>query len=222
MSSAVRRAGALLGAALALGCSTAPSESGGARPIAVVFSRADAAAAFPGDYISVLDTAILDITSSAAPPATHRVRLGQRDSVARFSVVLDTGNVLLVATIVSNNGTRLFLGRLQTRVLPSTDSLDIVVQPQTAVLLLALSFTVQDNGVTRTFSTRVHNRGAGPLTWNVATTPPGCVSMCTFTPPGGTIQANSSVPFVISAPSAAFPTPPKATLASAAGRVTIP
>jgi hypothetical protein len=222
MTRHLRLAFRLVGVVLVWGCTRLPSESGSRRPIAVSFTRADAITAFPANYISVLDTAVLDVTQGTSPTQSYRVRVGQLDSTARFAVELDNGPVVLVATIISNNGTRLFTGRLPTTVRSDTDSLTISVQPISPVLLLSLNFAVRDNGGTRSFTTRVHNRGSGTLQWNVAATPPGCASVCTFTPPGGVIAADSSVQLVISAPSTAFPAPPRATLASASGRVTIP
>lgn len=234
------RSFALLVVVLAVtSCAFLPSESNRRKPVAITFSRAASVTAFPGAYVSVLDTAVLSISYSVATRTapgnltqTLRAPVGERDSVIVFEADLDTGLVTFSASILSNNGTRVFSGSLTTQMKASTDSVTIPLIALTPAMVLSLQFPFTDglvpSGVAalnrRTFTATVYNRGRDSLTWISQTNLQTCA--CTFSVTTGKVAAGQSgqvLVAVVTASQATAPaTPPRITLSSTQGRVVTP
>jgi len=160
----------------ASGCRQA-TESSSVHPVTVRLTRSasDAAERLPGPYASVLDTAVLIVTSANERVDTMRVRLAQGDTVALFDVRAEVGTARFVARILSNNGTLLFDGSESANVGQTDDTLDIIVKAKSPVLVVSLNYTIVQTPQQRIFSTLVHNRGSGTLFWSIRDTiPPDC------------------------------------------------
>lgn len=193
--------------------------------LALPGSPSAAQGGFPGPYASVLDTAILTVTSASNAISSDRVRLGQRDSVATFNVTAEAGVARFEARVVSNNGTLLFDTTQSVNIGPGNDTIRITVRPRNPVLLVSLNFTLVDNGQQRVFSTRVHNRGLGTLNWGILDTlPPACRPpgpYCVFNVKGAeTLAAQTFRTLTITRPTAA--PLPAVVLTSQVGAVSFP
>src|SRR5262245_56462205 len=79
----------------------------------IALARVDAATtqAVVGPYVSVIDSLFVSLTSDVAkPPLVIRRRLTPADTVVTVPVTLPVGTTSIVASVVSNNQTGLFLG----------------------------------------------------------------------------------------------------------------
>lgn len=149
-------------------CLPITESSSSPRQISVTLTRsASDAAVFPGRYVSVLDTAILTVTSGSNNiVSSSRVKLGQQDEVVAFSVTVEAGSARFDAQIRSNNGTLLFDGTRSVDIGPGNDTVSIDMRAVSPVLLVSLDFNPV-SGNTFSVQTRVHNRGVDSLKWEI-------------------------------------------------------
>lgn len=161
--------------ALAVGCSTVTESMHARRNVRVNFTSASSgAAAFPTPYVSVVDTVILTATLRASGlTVIRRTRLARGDSIAEFTLPLAAGDWALDASVVSNNGSQLYVGTTGVSVADSDVTADIVVRPVAPVLLATPDSTTEvlsGDGVYT--SVTLYNRGVDTLTWSVPDTVP--------------------------------------------------
>ncbi len=213
--------------ALTMSCGLLPGEAPARQSVRISFRRSDAAAAaaFPGDYVSVLDTATLTVTPSGGATRTYRSRIAPRDSILRFEVELDGRSTAFDATVSSNNGRLLFAGQVSAPITATTDSVVISLKAQTPVLLLSLLFrsqvlraSVRPGALGTRFTLPVRNVGTGTLQWSVVLPCPGC----TLVRAGGAVSPGVFDSVVVDVADTTATRPPRITIRSAEGSVTVP
>lgn len=178
-----------LGVIGALGC-----DQGTAGPGAqsrVVLNPGELLGVLGGDFVSVLDTARLTITSDGQQETMTRL-FGAGDSEVTFDVSLQSGPATFGLDVISNNGTRLYRGEAGTTISGSGFAVTITPQPDTAVMVVYPAHPILDTATTgpndpplrRLFGAtlNVRNPGSAELTWRVdslASLPAGSIGiMC--------------------------------------------
>lgn len=175
---ALSRTANLILLAVAAGCGAVTESAHGRHEVSVTFSRAGSStvALFPAPYVSVLDTVVLMAIPplESQQPVIRRKTLARRDSVASFTLPLSSGDWVLDARVVSNNGVLLDTGTTRVNVADADVSVDLVVSALAPILLASPDSTsaIVDNGQIRFTNVVLYNRGTGDLVWSISDTIP--------------------------------------------------
>jgi hypothetical protein len=145
----------------------------------------DFAAVLGGDFVSVLNTASLSITSGGET-ITRSGQFGSGDSELSFDVVVKTGEATFAVDVMSTNNTLLYHGSTTQTIEQDGFAVSITPQAVSGVTVIAPhrpAYSVFDNGQIRTYTApmRVRNAGSASLTWrldSVVTKPAGVTIFC--------------------------------------------
>jgi hypothetical protein len=141
----------------------------------VVFKAGELLGVLGGDFVSVLDTARLTITSDGQQQTMTQL-FGAGDSETSFDVSLKSGPATFSLDVISNNGIRLYRGEQTSTISENGFAVTITPQPDTAVMVeypghptLDTATIVLANTVLRLFTAtlNVRNPGIADLTWRV-------------------------------------------------------
>jgi hypothetical protein len=181
-----------------------------------------------GPYVSVLDSVALTITPATGSPIVLGRHLDRRDTTASFSVELPEGSAGFDAKVFSAKLAILYLGTANSVADRDGFSVDLTVNAQTAVMLVApdtSSIVVPLRGLGQaTFV--VHNRGTGLLRFTIQDTSQVSRTQCAnvrcfkISPLADSVAAGTSVAVRVDSVRA-FQTPIPLTFSSTPGNVQV-
>ncbi len=176
----VRSVGFLLalGALGALACDQGMTDS--AQHSRVVLDLRPVLGVLGGDFVSVLDTARLTITSDGQQQ-TMTSLFGTGDSETTFDVSLKSGPATFIFDAISTNGTPLYRGQATSTIDGDGFAVTITPQADTAVMVvyprrptfdtITVVYNDVDHPALRA-TLNVRNPGSATLNWHVASIPP--------------------------------------------------
>jgi hypothetical protein len=168
----------VLGAAAAAiwACGAGVTDGSGRRSRIVLDLGRGLAAQQAGDFVSVLDSARLTITSGGGQQ-TVSGSFGQGESATTLDVSVESGPVTFGLDVVSNNKTVVY--RADTTTTIDADGFSVTIVPRSVNAMMVVlprrpTFTLFDTGNSRFFRAvlEVRNPGSTTLTWRVDSLPP--------------------------------------------------